>query len=243
MRRRCGKGRAFGIEEPQRLKPAWIQKSVRGAKAPLFHIAVVVLASFPLAAQKTAPEASSRSGKSSQSAKLTAPDPGTLADGAYHNAFFGLRCKVPYGWVDRTREMREGAETGKSMLLLSVFERPPEASGDTVNSAIVVTAEPMSAYPRLKTAADYFEPVTELATGKGFKVDNEPYEIALGATHLVRADFSKAVGSVTMHQSSLALVARGYILSFTIIAGSADEAESLVEQLSFGAAKSGTRAH
>ena len=82
-----------------------------------------------------------------------------------------------------------------------------------------------------------FEPVTELATGKGFKVENQAYEITLGATHLVRADFSKPIGNVTMHQSSLALLSRGYIVSFTIIAGSPDEADSLVQQLSFGGAK------
>jgi hypothetical protein len=200
--------------------------------------AALLLASVPLAAQKPpAPEASSRSSKSGAKAKVTTPDPGVFTDGLYHNSFFGVQYKVPYGWVDRTREMREGTESANSVLLLSAFERPPEASGDTVNSAIVITAEPVSSYPGLKTAADYFEPVTELATGKGFKVENQAYEITLGATHLVRADFSKPIGNVTMHQSSLALLSRGYIVSFTIIAGSPDEADSLVQQLSFGGAK------
>src|SRR5271163_2927927 len=52
----------------------------------------------------------------------------------YRNSTFGFRYQIPYGWVDRSKEMQEGNEAGKSELLLAVFERPPEATGDTINS-------------------------------------------------------------------------------------------------------------
>jgi hypothetical protein len=172
----------------------------------------------------------------------SALDQGSITSGLYHNSSFGLTCKVSFGWVDRTAEMREGDsregnEPAKSRVLLAVFERPPEATGSTINSAIVIAAEKLTEYSGLKTALDYFGPITELATAKGFKVVNEPYEFPVGAKQLVRGDFSKPRGSLTMVQSSLVMLEKGYVVSFTFIGGSEDEVNGLVENLSFAAKK------
>jgi len=180
-----------------------------------------------------------QSGESSSRARAKpTPQPkvqsnlGALADGIYRNAFFGFTFKLPYGWVDRTPDMREGDDPGK-LLLLSVFERPPEATGSTINSAVVIAAEKVSSFSGLKTASDYFGPITELATAKGFSVLNEPHDFVLGTKHLVRGDFSKPRGSLTMYQTSLVTLEKGYAVSFTFIAGSEDEIEELIERLSF----------
>jgi hypothetical protein len=157
---------------------------------------------------------------------------GTLADGIYRNAFFGFTYKLPYGWVDRTADMREGDDPGK-LLLLSAFERPPEATGTTINSAVVIAAEKISSFSGLKTASDYFGPITELASAKGFSVLNEPHDFAVGTKQLVRGDFSKQRGSLTMHQTSLVTLEKGYAVSFTFIGGSEDEIDELIEKLSF----------
>ena len=61
----------------------------------------------------------------------------------------------------------ESADASSSRLLLAVFERPPEAAGDTVNSAVVIAAEPLPA--GMKTAAEYFESLSALATGKALR--------------------------------------------------------------------------
>jgi hypothetical protein len=179
--------------------------------------------------------------------KSPTADTGAISDGVYHNRSFGLSYKLPFGWVDRTREMQDdspGASNAaaKSLLLLAIFERPPEATGSTVNSAVVITAERLSAYSGMKTATDYFGPLTELATAKGFQAENDPHEFSVGTMHLVRGDFSKARGTLTMHQSSLVMLEKGYALSFTFIAGSEDEATELIEKLSFGTKKAGPAA-
>ncbi len=161
---------------------------------------------------------------------------GALADGIYRNAFFGFTYKLPYGWVDRTADMREGDDPGK-LLLLAVFERPPEATGTTINSAVVIAAEKVSSFSGLKTASDYFGPITELATAKGFSVLNEPHDFVVGTKHLVRGDFSKQRGSLTMYQASLVTLEKGYGVSFTFIGGSEDEIEELIEKLSFSGGK------
>jgi len=132
----------------------------------------------------------------------------------------------------------DGNDSSKSQLLLAVFERPPEATGDTVNSAVIITAETVASYPGLKTAADYMGPVTELTTGKGFKVAHEPYEYLVGTRPLVRSDFVKDLGKLTMQQSSLVLLEKHFIVAFTFIGGSEDEVEELIEKLSVRGAKS-----
>ena len=189
------------------------------------------------AVAQTAPAGSSSS-KSNQKVeqhvkrdqvKPTAPD-----EGLYRNAEFGFTYLVRYGWVDRTTAMQpEDADASKSRLVLAVFERPPEVTGDTVNSAVIVAVESAASYPGLKTAADYMGPLTELTTAKGFRVAQEPYEFSVGSKRLVRSDFVKDIGQLSMHQSSLVEMQKGKVLSFTFIGGSEDEVDELVEKLVF----------
>ena len=74
-----------------------------------------------------------------------------------------------------------------------------------------------------------------MAKAQGFETDDEPYEATVGTKALVRGDFRKDVGTRVMRQSTLVLLARGYVLSFTFIGGTEDEVEELVHGLSFGA--------
>jgi hypothetical protein len=158
---------------------------------------------------------------------------GGIKNSIYHNPFFGLSYKLPFGWVDRTREMRGPNDEGKSLVLLSTFERPPEATGSTINSAVVIAAEKLPV-AGVKTAADYFAAINELAEAKGFKAVNEPYQFSISAQQMARGDFSKPRGSLTMYQSSLAAIENGYALSFTFVGGSQDEIQDLIERLSLG---------
>jgi len=169
--------------------------------------------------------------------KLKTPAPlatGAVTNNVYRNPELGISYKILLGWVDRTSQSQ--GEPDKSVggqVLLAIFERPPEVTGDTINSAVLIAAESTSSYPGLNTATDYFEPLTEAATSQGFKVVNEPYSVTLGSRSLVRGDFSKEVGKLTMHQSSLVILSKGYAVSFTFIGSSEDEVEQLVERLSF----------
>jgi hypothetical protein len=171
---------------------------------------------------------------------------------------FGFTYKVIFGWVDRTEDMQQdenlsdqSAEAGSpdtttpppdqpkalssqsAETLLAVFERPPAAPGETINSAVVIAAEPLANYHGIKTATDYLNPISELAQNRGFKVANQPYEFAVGPKHLARADFNKERGKLMMWQSSLVMIDKGYIVSFTFIGGSEDEVDELIGSLSF----------
>ena len=202
---------------------------------------------------------SSKHAKSSSARLVSDIGAGTVANGVYRNPALGLSCKVPTGWVLRTEEMNsreEGdagnqAESGSSppgtqgaagenqggRVLLAAFSRPPEARGEDVNASIVIAAEPTTTYPGLKEAAQYFGPVTEIAKAQGFTVDEEPYEMQVGTKVVVRGDFHKDVGSRVMRQSTLVFLARGYAVSITVIGGTEDEVEELIDGVKFGAVK------
>jgi hypothetical protein len=168
----------------------------------------------------------------------SAPDPGATTNGVYRNPTFGFTYKIAYGWVDRTQEMGEDSngdstDAKKSIVLLAVFERPPVAPGDSINSAVVVAAEAASSYADLKNEAQYFDLVTASAKSKDLKVVNEPYDYSRGTVQMLRGDFSKPLGNLTLYQSTLVLMQKGYFISFTFIGGSADEVDGLIEALIF----------
>jgi len=162
----------------------------------------------------------------------------------YRNPTFAFRYQIPYGWVDRTKEMQQGSESGKGEVLLAVFERPPEATSATINSAVVIASESAASYPGLKRAADYLGPLTELATAKGFQAEGEPYLLEVESRQLLRADFVKPLevkttgDKLTMRQCTLVMLAKGQVVSFTFIAGSEEELDDLMDGLHFAAAKS-----
>jgi hypothetical protein len=118
-------------------------------------------------------------------------------------------------------------------VLLAAFSRPPEARAEDINSSIVIAAENVATYPGLKDAAQYFGPLSEVAKAQGFTEVEEPYEFAVGTKTLAREDFQKDVGSRVMRQSTLVLLARGWVVSITLIGGTEDEVEELIGGLSF----------
>jgi hypothetical protein len=159
---------------------------------------------------------------------------GAIANSVYRNPDLGFTYKIILGWVDRTDQNRSVADNSSTgQVLLSTFEHPPEAKGEGINSAVVIAAEPLSSFPGIKTAADYFDPLTEATTSQGFKVVNEPYETTVGSKSLVRSDFKKESGKLTMYQSSLVMLSKGYAVSFTFIGGTEDEVEQLISKLNF----------
>jgi len=134
-------------------------------------------------------------------------------------------------------ETAKSAKTSPTTrVLLAAFSRPPEAHGEDVNSSILIAAESAAAYPGLKDAAQYFGPLGEVAKAEGLEAIQEPYDFEVGAKTLPREDFQKDVGTRVMLQSTLAMLARGYAISFTFIGGTEDEVEELVAGLTFPSA-------
>jgi hypothetical protein len=225
-------------------------------RSPRYFLLLLIclaMASDALHAQSPTQLSSSSSSSAKHAKKPSAADldPGAVTGGVYRNKALAFSCKIPPAWVLRTDEMNaseEKAEAGKeaqaqppepaassagARVLLAAFSRPPEARAEDVNSSILIAAESVEAYPGLRDAEQYFDPLTEVAKAQGFTVDEEPYETALGTKKLIRGDFHKNVGSRVMHQSTLALLAHGYAISITVIGGTEDEVEELIDGLTF----------
>jgi hypothetical protein len=207
---------------------------------------------------QTNPQSSAAKQIKKPTAQDSALDAGTVTNGVYHNKSLALSCKIPPGWVLRTDELNAhqrqqdekkeeekpednpaappstpSASSAGAKVLLAAFSRPPEARAEDVNSSILIAAEPAASYPGLTEAAQYFFPLTEVAKAQGFTPDEDPYEIAVGTKTLPRADFHKDVGTRVMHQSTLAMLAHGYAISITVIGGTDEEVEDLIDGLSF----------
>ena len=224
--------------------------------------AVVALAALPLSQTARAQSSSTPSSSSNpaqHAKKPAAPvdsaiDDGTVTNGVYRNKTLALSSKIPPGWVLRNDEMKArqekkeekendnpataqppapAASSEGARVLLAAFSRPPEARAEDVNSSILIAAENAASYPGLKDAAQYLGPLTEVAKARGFTLDEDPYEIAVGSKTLVRADFHKDVGTRVMRQSTLAMLAHGYAISITVIGGTEDEVEDLIDGLNF----------
>jgi hypothetical protein len=186
-----------------------------------------------IAQQSTSGSSSSKSKQSTEQHAKSAV-PASADEGLIRNSEFGFTYHLRYGWVDRTEAMQpEENDPSKSRLLFAAFEHPPEVTGEGVNSAVIITVESAASYPGLKTAADYMGPLTELTTSKGFKTAQEPYEFPVSGQTLVRADFVKDLGKVTMYQSSLVMLHKGRVVLFTFIGGREDEVDELIEKLAF----------
>src|SRR6202041_2085081 len=154
---------------------------------------------------------------------------GSFSNGAYRNPDLGFSCKIPAGWVLRTADMNardaeqsdvkvnKAAPSGSGQVLLAAFSRPPQARAEDVNSSILIAAESASSYPGLKDAAQYFGPLIEITKAQGFAAAGDLYDLAVGTKPLARGDFQKDVGTRVMRQSTLVMLTRGYVVSFTLI--------------------------
>jgi hypothetical protein len=211
----------------------------------VFLVVLACVLVSPAQKQPTQPAAPSAKPAADSSAQL------------YHNATLGFRYQIPYGWVERTSTMQRGNDAAKGEVLLAVFERPPEATGEGVNSAVVIAAESTASYPGLRNAADYVGPLKEVAAARGFKAAADPTEITIDGRSLIRADFTRPLttssaaspaapattagtsshDTLTMWQSTLVFVAKGKIVSFTFLANTSDEVDQLIENLSFGSGR------
>jgi hypothetical protein len=219
----------------------------------MWRFLAFLLVFLPIAAVAQSSSSTSRARQSSRKTANSSLDPGSVSNGVYRNKTLGFTCKIPPGWVLRTDEMNaedeaatsESADSSKTgpapapassagaKVLLAAFSRPPAATGEDVNSSIMIAAESVAAYSGLKDAIQYFAPLTEVALAQGFEVDEEPYEVAIGTKTLVRGDFHKDVATRVMRQSTLAMLSHGYAVSFTVIGGTDDEVEELIDGLDF----------
>lgn len=184
------------------------------------------------------------SGASAQTHKpaSAAPDLGWLQGGIYTNKFFRLSYELSPGWSDQTAQMRKQVRgEGKSFLLLSVFEKPAPEPG-SANASVTILAESQSLYPEVDSGDDYLAVLGDLAAKKGLSAAGDPVAAGPPGREFYRQDFEGA-GTPPVYQSSFAAVARGYIVSVTLIAGTRQQLDELVARLRLAPPPAPARKH
>ncbi len=165
-------------------------------------------------------------------------DRGTVQNGIYRNSALGIECAVPAGWVLQTEAISqaESGVKGNSVVLFSAFARAPHTSGAGVNSSILIAAESRASNPEVSTALEYLVLVKEAAHLGGLELTQPPRATQAGQRTLWRADFAsdpEPGSGPGSYQISEVMLARGYFVSFTFVAGGREAAESLLANLHF----------
>jgi hypothetical protein len=117
------------------------------------------LRAWPAQSRQLSSSSSAQHVRKPSSAADSTLDPGSVGNGVYRNKTLAVACKIPPGWVLRTDEMntrppsddpqpndgssqdkRDNAPAKKpdassGSVLLAAFSRPPEATGEDVNSS------------------------------------------------------------------------------------------------------------
>jgi hypothetical protein len=173
------------------------------------------------------PKASSTKGRAAQNR----PDQGSVSSGVYTEKFFNLSYALPEGWVEKTASIREGLASGENgILLLSAFARETPGPGEIIPS-VTISAENAASFPQAKSADDYFDSLSQVATGNGFAVLNPPAQIDMGGVTFVRGDFRKEQGDKTGYQASMVALRKGYFLTITAISENEEDLTSLLSRL------------
>jgi len=170
---------------------------------------------FPPASLKASP----------RSAPAIAPDEGTINGQLYTSDYFGFRYTIPEG-IEVQENFLQGQQDieRRSFVLLAAYG----PSADPAYQQGVVISADRNAYPAVKTAADYVaKTAREHFEPGGFEEIGAAHAVTLGGHEFSRIDYRKGA----IYQSLLATMWRGYVLSFNLVAPSAQAMDALAESL------------
>ena len=173
--------------------------------------------------------------KTEQHVKSNAPAPAPTDEGLYRNPEFGFTYQVRYGWVDRTEAMQP-ADNDSSAVPTAARRLRTSARGrrrrrqlrcDHRRRECRRLSRPQNRR-RLHRPAHRTHHLQRIQ-----RRPRIPTNFLSAPQTLVRGDFTKDRGQLTMYQSSLVMLRKGSIVSFTFIGGSEDEVEELIEKVDF----------
>jgi hypothetical protein len=189
--------------------------------------------------------------------RISTPDDGVVASGAYTNRFFAFALPLPTGWSVAKREtvvelQKKGSEimasdakserllqsaVKRSYSLLMMSEHPVGAAVEA-NPTINIVAENVSHLPGLKTGKDYLFHVTKLLAGGNLNYEKigEGTEIEIGGRNFHRVRFAGQAMQTQFHQTYFATIINGYALGIVTTSGSLEDVktiERLVSRIQF----------
>lgn len=203
-----------------------------------------------LFAMPAAGNSSAESKPNSDSAEL---DTGTFTKDVYINRFLGIRYQAPAGWSPHGEETKkEIMAVGKSLVdqktpggkviadraeehthqLLTLFQYPLGTPG-VENQLVQILGEDIRFAPGIKSGKEYLQNVQQvLKTMKTVpEFDKEPREVTYGGRIMHRMDIATKMPTKTIYQSMVAVVLKGYAVSFAFTSFSPEGRENLLKTL------------
>lgn len=199
------------------------------------------------------PAAGNSPAESKPNSDSTELDTGTFTKDVYINRFLGIRYQAPAGWSPHGEETKkEIMAVGKSLVdqktpggkaiadraeerahqLLTLFQYPL-GTPDVENQLVQILAEDIRFAPGIKSGKEYLLNVQQvLKTMKTMpEFDKEPREVTYSGRIMHRMDIATKMPTKTIYQSMVAVVLKGYAVSFAFTSFSPEGRENLLKTL------------
>jgi hypothetical protein len=167
-----------------------------------------------------------------------AVDAGSTTDGtSYHSNYFDFTYSLPDGLVEGTEQYRQrilklpGVHPNADTFILFHGDQRPGPAADPT-AGVTVMADRLSQYPKGATEKDYLHHfVTRSLKDKGDDLLQEGEEIDISGKRFFRADYKIARDPMTGYQTVMLMFGRGFALSWTFIAQSKADVDSMINSM------------
>jgi hypothetical protein len=185
--------------------------------------------------------------------QTSTPDGGSVKDGVYSDTFFGFSYAYPKDWVvhgeatkAHIKELgQEQAKETKALpdasvevalahtyLLLTVARYQLGTPGVKDNALVQVVAEDVRHAPAIINGRVYLLNVHDVLIKMGAQpLQAEPVEVVFSSQKFFRLDFEQPVNGKPIHTAMLAIVSKGYGLTFIFTAIDQKEVDELVKTM------------
>lgn len=178
-------------------------------------------------------------------------DYGKIENEVYTNEFFDFEVSINQNWSAQTQEqMAEMAKKGQEMYggknqeiqktlrpsdvnvanLLAVFEFPV-GSVQVINPSLVITAENLQSFPKVKASADYMTSVRKRLDKSSLLMMyiKDPYPKTIGGAEFLGMEIYNQDYNIT--QEYFATLRNGFAISIVIAYDTDDQKESLYKMI------------
>jgi len=184
---------------------------------------------------------------------VTGLDAGTVQDSVYTNKYFGMRLRIPDGWlaqdnettkalIERGHDLAVGddknldaatrASEQRSVTLLTVFKYAPGSPVD-FNPSVMCVAERIQDLPGIKKGADYLFHVKKgLSASKlAPTFEKEIYETSVNGVDFGVLESRLVIGKSEIRQKYYTTILKGYALSIITSYSTNEELRALNEAM------------
>lgn len=151
---------------------------------------------------------------------------GMVADSKYISDYLGIELNLPSNWYMTSIDLKKlleqyqlpgSVQMDDAYLPLMLSKYPIGSTADS-NPNLMLMMQNVSAYPQIKTGADFIPSVIGYVSSlqKDFKYDSVPEKVTLGSVDFDVINCNSEPNGVKVYQKLYATIYRGYALCFVL---------------------------